>query len=87
MKSLTVVMAIYTESESMISEAIESILNQTYSDFDLYIVNDNPGKNINSNIIGKYKKIDNRIIEVFNEKNIGLTKSLNKGISLLIQLI
>lgn len=66
-------------SQNYISQSIESILNQTYRNFELIIVND--GSTDDSvNIIKKYK--DPRIVLVDRKINKGLVFSLNEGISL-----
>jgi glycosyltransferase involved in cell wall biosynthesis len=73
---ISVIMSIYN-GEKYLREAIESILNQTFTDFEFIIVND--GSTDNSlEIIQSYD--DKRIKIINNEKNIGLTKSLNKAI-------
>ncbi len=75
---VSIVMAAYNE-EKYIGEAIESILNQTFRDFEFIIVNDGSSDNT-ENIILSYK--DDRIIYVKNEQNLKLIDSLNKGLSL-----
>ena len=73
---ISVIMSVY-KGEKYLSEAIESILNQTITDFEFIIVND--GSTDNSlDIIQSYD--DERIKILNNEKNIGLTKSLNKAL-------
>ena len=73
---ISVVMSIYN-GEKHLRESIESILNQTFTDFEFIIVND--GSTDGSlEIIESYK--DSRIRIIDNEENIGLTKSLNKAI-------
>ncbi len=71
-------MSVYN-AEKYLRDAIESILNQTFIDFEFLIINDCSTDN-SKNIILSYKDIRIKYIE--NEKNIGLTKSLNKGIDL-----
>ncbi|MEA3513762.1 MAG: glycosyltransferase [Campylobacterota bacterium] len=74
---VSVIMSVYND-EKYVSFAIESILNQTYKSLEFIIIDD--GSTDNSlDIINQYSKQDNRII-VINQNNIGLTKSLNKGI-------
>lgn len=73
-------MAVYN-AEQYISSAIESILNQTFSDFEFIIVDDG-SKDKSFEIIKKYADIDSRIKIFKNIKNLGLTKSLNKAIKL-----
>lgn len=72
---LSVVMSVYN-AENYLHEAIESILNQTFSDFEFIIVNDG-SKDSSLEIIESYH--DERIVLV-NQKNAGLPKALNKGI-------
>lgn len=80
--SISVVMSVYKEPLSWIQETIDSILLQTFSDFEFIIINDNPNDDKLQYFLQENKDKDGRIIIVKNEKNIGLTKSLNKGIAL-----
>ena len=61
-----------------VEKTIESILDQTYRDFEFVIVDDGCKYELEE-IIGKYN--DKRIVFVKNNKNIGLTKSLVKGMN------
>lgn len=79
---ISVVMSIYNEPEKWLRESIESILNQTYNNFEFIIINDNPINELNGIILNEYCRKDNRIVIIENEENIGLTKSLNKGFSI-----
>jgi len=77
---ISVVMPNYN-CEKYIWEAIESILNQTFTDFEFVIVDD--GSTDNSwNIIQEYTKKDERIVAVRNEENLKICKTLNKWIQL-----
>ncbi len=62
-----------------IAEAILSILNQTYTDFELIIINDCSTDNTEEVI---QSILDPRIIYIKNEQNSGLIFNLNLGISL-----
>lgn len=77
---ISVVMSCYNEKEEWLKGAIESILNQTYKNFEFIIILDNPTNEILENVILSYASSDNRIVYLKNEKNLGLVKSLNKGI-------
>ena len=73
---ISVIMSVYN-GEKYLREAIESILAQTFTDFEFIIVND--GSTDNSlEIMQSYD--DKRIKIINNEKNIGLTMSLNKAL-------
>ena len=79
---ISIIMSTYKEEENLLRESIESILNQTYKDFEFIIILDFPDNNLHKRIIEEYSKIDNRIRFFVNEKNLGLTGSLNRGLSL-----
>lgn len=76
---VSVVMSVYN-SEKWLSYSIESIIEQTYTNFEFIIIND--GSTDNSKVIlNEYSDRDKRIL-VIHQKNIGLTKSLIKAIKL-----
>ena len=76
---VSVVMPVYN-AQKYLNKAIDSILAQTYKDFEFIIIND--GSTDNSlQIIKKYQKKDKRII-VKNKKNKGIVAALNDGIKL-----
>lgn len=79
---VSVIMSTYKEKEIFLRQAIESILNQTYKDFEYIIILDNPDNNLHIRIIKEYANLDKRIKFYVNEKNMGLTASLNKGLGL-----
>lgn len=75
---LSVIMSLYNTPEYQLRKSIESILAQTYKNFEFIIINDGT-KDEGVKVIESYK--DERIKIIHNEKNIGLEKSLNKGIN------
>ena len=76
---ISVVMSVYN-CEHYLKESIESMLNQTYRNFEFIIIDD--GSTDNSlKIINCYAKLDKRIVVVSRE-NKGLVKSLNEGFEL-----
>ena len=77
---ISVVMPAYN-SEKYIAEAIESILNQTFTDFEFIILNDGSTDNT-AKIIKEYAKKDKRIKLIDNKKNQGLVSILNQGLDL-----
>jgi len=79
-KLISVIMGTYN-GETVISKAIESILNQTYENFEL-IICDDCSVDATIKVIEKYMEKDNRIILLRNKKNVGLAKSLNNCIKI-----
>lgn len=65
--------------QTYLREAIDSILNQSFTDFEFIIINDG-SKDETATILKTYS--DSRIVIVHNEQNLGLIASLNKGITL-----
>jgi glycosyltransferase involved in cell wall biosynthesis len=78
MSKITVLLPVYNTAK-YIENAIKSILNQTFTDFELLIINDgSTDKSVE--IIKTFK--DKRIQLIHNPVNLGLIKALNKGINL-----
>ena len=75
---VTVLMSVYN-GERYLREAIESILVQTWQDFELVCINDG-STDQSREIVLSFN--DPRIRLVDNEQNLGLAKSLNKGLML-----
>ena len=65
--------------ERYLREAIDSILKQTYANFEFLIIND-CSTDSSLDIIKSYS--DKRILLIDNRENLGLTKSLNKGLAI-----
>lgn len=62
-------------------EQIESILSQTYKDFEL-IICDDCSKDSTVSILKKYQNKDSRVKYFINESNLGFKKNFEKAISL-----
>lgn len=66
--------------EKYIEISLKSILNQTYSNLEIIVIDNNSTDNT-SLIVKKYANADLRIKFIQNEENIGLVNSLNKALS------
>lgn len=75
---VSVLTPIYNTNPQYLREMIESILNQTFSDFEFLILNDSPNNKEIEKIVLEYAKNDKRIKYAKNEKNMGITPSRNK---------
>jgi len=73
---VSVIMPVYN-SENYIKQAIDSILNQTYSDFELIIIDDCP-QDKSMDVVNTF--IDDRIHIIHNKLNSGIAYSRNKGL-------
>lgn len=75
---VSVLMPAYN-AEKYIGEAIESILNQTFTDFEFIIINDG-SKDNTADIVKRYAAQDKRIKFINNSENKGLIAVLNEGL-------
>ena len=79
MTKVSVLMPVYKTDEKYLREAIESILNQTFTDFEFLILDDCPD-DPREEIVKSYK--DKRIKYAKNDRNLGITPSRNKLINM-----
>jgi glycosyltransferase involved in cell wall biosynthesis len=77
---ISVVMPVYN-AERYLNDSIQSILNQTFKDFEFIIINDGSTDH-SKKILEKFKKEDKRIVLINNTKNLGLQKTLNRGLKI-----
>ena len=76
--AISVVMAVYN-SEKYLDDAIQSVLTQTFDDFEFIIVNDASTDN-SQKIIDKYAAQDSRIRTFQNAENSGAATTRNEGL-------
>ena len=79
MPRVSVLMPIYKTNETHLREAIESILTQTFRDYEFLILDDCPDDD-REEIVKSYK--DERIKYSKNDENLGITQSRNKLIDM-----
>ena len=77
---VSIVLPVYN-GEKYLSEAIESVVNQTHGNWELIIVDD-CSTDRTPEIIQSFVEKDIRIVSVKNEENLKLPRSLNRGFSL-----
>lgn len=75
---VSVIMPVYNR-ENFLPQAIQSILNQTYSNFEFIIINDG-STDASGKIIDEFAQLDNRIKVFNNHVNLGLIRSLSIGL-------
>lgn len=79
MELISVLMPVYNVA-SYVSEAIESILKQTYTNFEFIIIDDCSTDGTFA-ICEGYARKDNRIVLLHNEQNLKIEDSLNRGLA------
>lgn len=79
-KKISVLMGIYN-CESTLERAVDSIINQTYQDWQLIMCDDGSADNTYS-IAQKLAETDSRIVLIKNESNKGLNYTLNRCLEL-----
>ena len=80
MPIVSIILPSYKKAQ-YISHAIESILGQSFSDWELIVIDDGLAFDTRQLIAG-YAQKDKRIIVISNPKNLGIQKSLNKGLAM-----
>jgi len=77
---ISVVMPAYN-AEKTISQAIHSVMDQTFQDWELLVVNDR-SEDTTKALVLDLAKSDERICYVENERNLGVSATRNRGVSL-----
>jgi len=72
---LSVIMSVFN-GEKYVRETVESVLNQSFRDFEFIIVNDGS----TDGTLEILRSFRDKRIRIINQENRGLTKSLNRGI-------
>ena len=80
MPKVSVLTPIYNTNPEHLRSAIESVLNQTFADFEFLILNDSPDNKDLKKIVKSYR--DKRIKYLENKKNLGIGESRNKLLDL-----
>lgn len=79
MPEVSIIMVAYNRDE-FISEAIESILSQSYTDWELILIDDCSTDNTRL-VMERYAQNDKHIRLLFNEQNLGIYKTRAKGLA------
>ena len=77
---ISLIMSVYN-GENYLAEAIESVINQSFTDWELIVIND-CSTDSTGEILAKYASQDARVKVYTNEVNLRLPSSLNKALEL-----
>lgn len=78
MPLVSIIMSEYNTPKELLIESIKSMINQSYTNFELLLIDDCGNTNVDE-VVREIN--DNRIIVIKNPQNMGLVKSLNKGLN------
>ena len=76
---ISIIVPIYNV-ESYLKRCLDSLINQTYSNIEIILINDG-STDLSGDISSKYAKIDKRI-KLINSSNKGVSCARNKGLEL-----
>lgn len=79
--TISVILSVYNTPFNLIKRAIDSVLNQEYSDFELIIIDDGSNTNTQNEILN-YAILHENKITYLRHKNCGQPESINKGVLL-----
>ena len=78
---ISIIMPLYNSAEYL-KEAIDSILNQTFQEWELIVINELGSEDGSREMVSNYAKIDKRIILLQNDSKLGISASMNRGLAL-----
>lgn len=79
---ISVLMSVYNEPIEWIKRSVNSVLEQSYKNKEIIVIVDNPDNLAATEYLIEKKKVYSNLTVEINSKNIGLVKSLNKGLKL-----
>lgn len=79
---ISIVMPVYNPNLKWLSEAINSVMNQIYDNWELCISDDASTDEDVKKILNKYQKIDSRIKVIFRKKNGHISEASNSAIKI-----
>lgn len=82
MSEISVIMSVGQLPIDWLRQSVESILRQTFTNLEFIIICDTPTNKDIIALLKDYAAQDHRIVMIFNEGQLGVPKSVNKGISM-----
>lgn len=79
---ISVIVTFYKEKDYQVRRSVNSVLNQTFQDFELLCILDNPINVEIFSILKEYENNDKRVKAIKVEKNLGISGARNKGAEL-----
>ena len=79
---ISIVIPVYNIEEKLLMECINSILNQTYNNYEICIADDNSTNEETINTLKKLETMDSRIKIIYRKKNGHISEATNSAISI-----
>ena len=77
---ISCIMSNYNTEPVIFRKALDSILQQTYKEFELILIDDKSTDLESRKVVEEYARRDSRVVAIYNEENQGLAGSLNIGL-------
>jgi glycosyltransferase involved in cell wall biosynthesis len=77
--TISVLMAVYNTEFALVKRAIDSVLNQTFQNFELIVIDDGSDNDAQHQILSYVKQHENKVVYL-RHKNCGQSKSINRGV-------
>ncbi len=78
-KLVSVLMAVYNTDFQLVKRAIDSVLTQSFQDFELIVIDDGSQKEVKNQLL-HYASIHENKITYIRHKNCGQSQSINRGV-------
>lgn len=78
---VSVVMAVHEIPQEILKQAVDSILNQTFNDFEFIIICDAPNNGGVYEVLCAYTLADSRVVVYYNDELCGFPRSINRAIA------
>ncbi|SHK15370.1 glycosyltransferase family 2 protein [Hespellia stercorisuis] len=79
---ISLIIPVYNVERNLLEECLDSILNQTYQNFEICIADDNSGKQETLDTLREYEKRDERIKVVYRKENGHISKATDSALEL-----
>lgn len=76
---ISVLMSVYNETLEEIKQSLDSVLMQSYRDFEVIVVVDQPSYSAGIDLLREYADRDPRVHVLINSQNVGLAVSMNRA--------
>lgn len=76
----SIIVPLFKTPSEYFKEMADSVLAQTYGNFELILINASPEDTVLKDLVGKYESKDNRIVVINLDDNYGITLNTNEGI-------